>query len=249
MTAKPFNRILLTNDDGIDAKGITVLAEFAVALANDVWIIAPEHDRSGISQALSLNSPIQAFRRGEKSFAVTGTPSDCVAMAIGHFMVDTPPDLVISGVNAGANIGEEINISGTIGAALTAHMLGFPSIAISQETPHRDHVPWHTTTNALPRVFSWLLGNEWDRKTCIAISIPMCHPDEIKSFSWARPRQDTISGLKVFARKSPRERDYYWIKLERCDGSGGAHDGQTDREILNRNEVAMMKLGLDRSIA
>ena len=107
------DRILLTNDDGIDAPGLAVLEEIAAALAREVWVVAPEHDQSGVSHAISLHHALRIAPRGRNRWAVTGTPGDCAAMGICHIMKNAPPSLMLSGVNRGVNLGIESVFSGT----------------------------------------------------------------------------------------------------------------------------------------
>jgi 5'-nucleotidase len=113
------DRILLTNDDGIDAPGLAVLERIAADLAREVWVVAPEHDQSGVSHAVSLHHPIRIAERGLRRWAVTGTPGDCVVMAVSHLMQGSSPQLLLSGVNRGANLGIETVFSGTVGGAMT----------------------------------------------------------------------------------------------------------------------------------
>src|SRR5689334_6229574 len=101
------DRVLVTNDDGIDAPGLAVLEQVAAELARAVWIVAPAHDQSGTSHSISLHSPLRVAHLGERRFSVTGTPGDCTVMAVRHLMHETPPDLVLSGINRGANLGIE----------------------------------------------------------------------------------------------------------------------------------------------
>ena len=125
------DRILLTNDDGIDAPGLGVLEAIAQELAREIWIVAPEHDQSGVSHAISLHHPIRVTERGPRRYAVNGTPGDCAVMAAGRLMAEAPPDLLLCGVNRGANLGIETVFSGTVGGAMTGVMLGIRSIALS----------------------------------------------------------------------------------------------------------------------
>src|SRR3712207_4781837 len=126
------DRVLLTNDDGVDAPGLAVLERAAAELAEEVWVVAPAHDQSGTSHSISLHSPLRLARLGDRRFSVVGTPGDCTVMAVRHLMREDPPDLVLSGVNRGANLGIETVFSGTVGAAMTAMLLGLPAIALSQ---------------------------------------------------------------------------------------------------------------------
>jgi 5'-nucleotidase len=125
-------RILITNDDGIHAPGLTICEDIARQLSDDVWIVAPESDQSGVSHSLSLNDPLRLREVADKHFAVKGTPTDCVIMGIRHIMADNPPDLLLSGVNRGQNVAEDVTYSGTIAGAMEGTTLGVPSFALSQ---------------------------------------------------------------------------------------------------------------------
>ena len=131
-------RILCTNDDGIHAPGLKVVEEIARALSDDVWVVAPELDQSGVSHSLSLNDPLRLREVGPRHFAVRGTPTDCVIMGARHILGEKRPDLVLSGVNKGRNVAEDVVYSGTIAGALEGTILGMPSFALSQEFSHRD---------------------------------------------------------------------------------------------------------------
>ena len=129
---RPFGRILLTNDDGIDAPGLKVAEDIAAQLAEEVWVVAPEHDQSGVGQGISLHTPLRVYHHGERRFAVSGTPADCVMFAMAEWFEEEAPDLVLSGVNCGANLSDSVMYSGTVGAVLAAAHLGLPGIALSQ---------------------------------------------------------------------------------------------------------------------
>ena len=119
------DRILLTNDDGIAAPGLAVLEEIARELAGEVWVVAPEHDQSGVSHAVSLHHPIRVTERGARRYGIIGTPGDCAVIGVCHLLAGAPPDLLLCGVNRGANLGMETVFSGTVGGAMTGMMLGF----------------------------------------------------------------------------------------------------------------------------
>lgn len=158
MTVPLFRRILLTNDDGIDAPGLATLAGVAAGLTEDLWIVAPACDRSGVSHAVSLQDPLRVHQHGPRKFAVDGTPGDCVAIAARHIMLDDPPSLVLSGINCGANLGVETVFSGTVGAAMTASLLGIPAFALSQAYRDRAAVPWSTAASLAPGIIRSLAG-------------------------------------------------------------------------------------------
>ena len=138
-------RILVTNDDGIHSEGLDVCAEIARALSDDVWIVAPEYDQSGVSHSLSLNDPLRLRPVDERRFAVKGTPTDCVIMGARHIL-DRPPDLVLAGVNRGRNAGEDVIYSGTVAGAVEGTILGYPSLALSQSYKSRSGQPPHWDT-------------------------------------------------------------------------------------------------------
>src|SRR6476646_4125840 len=137
-------RILITNDDGIHSPGLDVCAEIARSLSDDIWIVAPETDQSGVSHSLSLNDPLRLRQVEERRFAVKGTPTDCVVMGVRHILDGKGPDLVLSGVNRGRNVAEDVTYSGTIAGALEGTMLGIPSVALSQAygPGGRDGIKW-----------------------------------------------------------------------------------------------------------
>src|SRR5574342_1038282 len=124
-------RILITNDDGIHSPGLAACLEIARTLSDQVWIVAPEIDQSGVSHSLSLNDPLRLRAVGERRFAVKGTPTDCVIMGARHVIKERPPDLVLSGVNRGRNAGEDVIYSGTVAGAVEGTILGIPSLALS----------------------------------------------------------------------------------------------------------------------
>src|SRR5262249_57392309 len=121
-------RILCTNDDGIHAPGLKVVEEIASALSDDVWVVAPELDQSGVSHSLSLNDPLRLREIGPRHYAVRGTPTDCVIMGVRHILHDGLPSLVLSGVNRGQNAAEDVTYSGTIAGAMEGTILGIASI-------------------------------------------------------------------------------------------------------------------------
>src|SRR5690242_19202807 len=139
-------RIFVTNDDGIHAPGLKICEQIARALSEDVWVIAPEHDQSGVSHSLSLNDPLRLREVGEHHYAVKGTPTDCVIMGARHVIKDRPPNLVLSGVNRGRNAGEDVIYSGTVAGAVEGTILGIPSVALSQAYKSRSGEPPHWET-------------------------------------------------------------------------------------------------------
>ena len=209
-------RILLTNDDGIHAKGLEVLEEIATQFSDDIWIVAPETDQSGLAHSLTLNEPLRLRKISEKRFALKGTPTDCVIMGVRELM-DTPPDLILSGVNSGQNIGEDITYSGTVAAAMEGTLLGIPSIALSQAYEWNDvqrSLNWQTTLAHAPGLIKKLLAIKIPEKTLININFPNCEPDEITGVEITR--QGVFEhGLFMEKRHDGRSFPYYWLRFGR----------------------------------
>ena len=157
-------RILITNDDGIHAPGLEICEQIARALSDDVWIVAPESDQSGVSHSLSLNDPLRLREVAPKHFAVKGTPTDCVIMGVRHILKDHPPNLVLSGVNRGQNVAEDVTYSGTIAGAMEGTVLGITSFALSQaygiDTRQNPH--WGTSVQYGPKVIRKVLETGLD---------------------------------------------------------------------------------------
>lgn len=176
-------RILCTNDDGINATGLSVLEKIARHFTDDVWVIAPEMEQSGMSRALTLSAPIRAREAGKKRFAVSGTPSDCVLLGVDYLIEGGRPDLVLSGVNRGQNIAEDVTLSGTIAGATQGMQLGIPSIALSQAYGFDEGervVPWETAETFGPGVVRALLDAGWPVNVVMNVNFPDRTPDEVR---------------------------------------------------------------------
>src|SRR4051812_4724956 len=172
MNGKVVNRVLLTNDDGIEGEGLAILEAAAQEIANEVWVVAPEHDQSGTSSSISLHNPLRVTQRGERRWSVMGTPSDCTIIAVRHLMADTPPDLVLSGVNRGANLGDDVVYSGTVGAAMTASFLGLPALALSQTFRSRTEIHWEVAAHWTPILLRDLAAGGWPGGACYTVNFP-----------------------------------------------------------------------------
>jgi len=210
-----FERILLTNDDGIDAPGLKVLEHIASQMAREVWVVAPLLDQSGTSHSLSLHTPLRLSFHGARRFAVTGTPGDCVAMALGHLLNHDSPDLILSGVNRGANLGVETVFSGTVGAAMTGLLFGIPSIALSQSFTDRSAVPWENALNHAPQVIAQLMDMDWPKDVCLNINFPSCALAAVLPLKLTRQGSGSLSGVSVRTENDPRGLQYHWLSLDR----------------------------------
>ena len=207
-------RILCTNDDGIHATGLAVLETIARTFSDDVWVIAPETEQSGASRALTLTAPIRVRKAGEKRFAIAGTPTDCVLLGVEHLMEEGAPDLVLSGVNRGQNIAEDVTFSGTIAGAMQGMQLGIPAIALSQARGFRGEeaaIPWETAETFGPGVVGALLKHGWPKDVLMNVNFPDLPPDQVKEV------ETTFQGRRdhhiVYAdrRTDPRGNTYFWL--------------------------------------
>jgi 5'-nucleotidase len=238
------DRVLLTNDDGIDAPGMQVLEEIAALIAREVWVVAPEHDQSGQSHAISLHHALRISERGNRRFGVTGTPGDCAAMGLCHIMKDCPPQLVLSGVNRGLNLGLETVFSGTVGGAMTAMMLGVPALALSQAFANRDAVPWDTARTLGAETIRSLLAVGWSKTAILNINFPPIPAAEAGPVTLARQGEGAVAGMHVETRVDPRGMSYHWLNFKRGDLQQGP---ESDYSALRAGKIVVTPLRYDRT--
>jgi 5'/3'-nucleotidase len=208
-------RILVTNDDGIHAPGLKVLEKIARTLSDDVWIVAPETDQSGSSHSLTLNDPLRLREVGKNHFAVKGTPTDCVIMGVRYLLKDQPPDLVLSGVNRGQNLADDVTYSGTIAGAFEGSILGVRSIALSQAFRNPETLHWATAEKHGPGTIKSLLDAGTDPSIVLNVNFPPCAPDDVKGLEITQQGKRDQSMLHIDARFDGRGFPYYWIGFER----------------------------------
>ncbi|PPR69191.1 MAG: 5'-nucleotidase SurE [Alphaproteobacteria bacterium MarineAlpha1_Bin1] len=235
-------RILLTNDDGINAPGMKVLQRIARSLSNDVWVVAPEGEHSGASHSLTLTAPLRLRKISAKKFAVEGTPTDCVMMAMNQVMADNPPDLLLSGVNRGANMGEDVTYSGTIAAAMEGTLVGVPSIALSQSFANRKVMHWPTAEQHASDIIRRLVAIGWSRDVLMNVNFPDCLPGDVKGVEVVRQGRRDFSALNIEQRIDARERPYYWIGFRPIQGQ--PEEG-TDIRATEEGRIAITPLHLD----
>lgn len=237
-------RILCTNDDGIHAPGLKTLETIARQISDDVWVVAPETDQSGVSHSLSLNDPLRLREISERHFAVKGTPTDCVIMGIRHLMRETKPDLVLSGVNRGQNVAEDVSYSGTVAGAIEGTILGVPSFALSQAYgPNgRGEIKWACAEAHAPGVIRKILELGVDKGTLVNINFPGCEPEDVAGVSVVNQGVRSQELLRLDERLDGRGNPYFWVTFERrrfVPGNG------TDLWALDNRRIAITPLRLD----
>jgi 5'-nucleotidase len=238
-------RILVTNDDGIHAEGLDVCEKIARELSDDVWVIAPEYDQSGVAHSLTLNDPLRLREVGERRFAVRGTPTDCVIMGARHVLNGKMPDLVLSGVNRGRNAGEDVIYSGTVAGAVEGTVIGVPSFALSQAYASRSGRPpyWETGLRFGPDIIRRVMAQGIPRDVLVNVNFPDCAPDEVKRIAVTAQGRRRQERVQIDKRKDGRGNPYYWIAYMR-HGFVPAEDG-TDLAALDEHCIAVTPLRLD----
>lgn len=234
-------RVLLVNDDGIAAPGMSVLEAAIAPLCREVWVVAPEKEESGTGHAFSLHRPVRLREVSARRFAVDGLPTDAAILALGVVMADTPPDIVISGVNRGANMGDDVSYSGTVGAAMEAAMAGFPAISISQDRPPKGAPDWRTSAQELAPTLDWLLAQSWPAGVVLNINFPDCPPEAVQGRRATRLARRKPGG-EIVAGVDPAGKPYHWIGSKRI-----VTDIQADSDVQACNDgfVSMTPLSFD----
>jgi 5'-nucleotidase len=207
-------RILVTNDDGIHAPGLALLEKIAAHLGGDVWCIAPDSERSGASRSVSCYQPVRLVQAGHQRFSVSGTPADCVMLGVKELMQDRRPDLVLSGVNYGSNIGEEIGYSGTLSAAMEGSLFGIRSVGISQLYDRETgKAPWHVAERYTEPLLRALLATEWAANVMLSINFPsIAAGRELAGFQVTRQGYGNLTGGQYLnqRRVDGYGKPYYW---------------------------------------
>jgi 5'-nucleotidase len=237
-------RILLVNDDGIDAEGLKVAGDIAGHFAEEVWTVAPAADQSGMSHALSLQYPIRVIEKAPRRFAVIGTPSDCIVMAVRLIMKDQLPDLVLSGVNRGANLADDIAYSGTVSGAMTSVLCGIPAIALSQAYRKAEDVSWDTARTHGIRLLERLLVDALPPDLCLNVNFPAVAPEAVTGIRATRQGRRSIRAIGLDSRMDLRGKPYFWLNFDRA---GGQQDTDSDIAALRDKAVSVTPLRADRT--
>ena len=243
-TADPrLARVLVSNDDGIDAPGIKLLERVARELSPEVWVVAPEMEQSGAGHSLTTRRPIRLIEVGPRRYMVDGTPTDCVLLGLKRLLRGRLPTLVLAGINGGGNVAEDITYSGTCAAAMEATLFGVPAIALSQEYRDRTAIPWSCAeafcADAIRRVVA--AAEPWPRDTFFNINFPAASPATVRGFAITRQGKRVL-GDNLSEGTDPRGRHYYWIGPSQM--RGGADPG-TDLAALADHRVSVTPVHLN----
>lgn len=240
-------RILLTNDDGVNAMGLKVLERIAREFSDDIWIVAPTEEQSGAGHSLTLTVPLRLRKLGERRFCVSGTPTDAVMMAIAWIMKDARPDLILSGVNRGANLGEDVSYSGTVSAAMEGALAGIPSIALSQSYATEgmgDTVPFAAAEAWADEVLRPLVATALEPRTLVNVNFPALPPGDVRGVRIVRQGLRDYGRLRIDRRTDPRGYNYYWFGLRPMPHTSGH---ATDLEAIADGYVSVTPLHLDHT--
>jgi len=234
-------RILVTNDDGIHAPGLKTLERIARTLSRDVWVVAPEVEQSATSHSLTLRRPLRTRRLGRRRYSVDGTPTDCVLVARHKLVTGRPPDLVLSGINHGTNLGEDVTYSGTVAAAMEAAIIGIRAIAFSQARSGDGPLAWHTAQRFAPDIVRRLAAIHWSRDMLVNVNFPALPPEKVLGIRACRQgKRDQGTGISEGT--DPGGRPYIWVGNFQSDASS---DLDTDLAAVAAGAIAVTPLHLD----
>jgi len=236
-------RILLTNDDGIHGDGLAALERIAAQLSDDVWVCAPEYEQSGASRALTLAEPIRVRKVAERKFATTGTPTDCVMLGVHELVEGKKPDLVLSGVNRGANLAEDVTMSGTVAGAIEAMALGVRGIALSQMGAYEPLESYFEPAERFaPGVIQRLIEVGWPTEVVMNVNFPARPIADIREVEVTRQGFRDVQVRVAEKRTDLRGRDYYWIgfRPEKSQPEEG-----TDLRALYEGRISVTPLHID----
>ena len=234
-------RVLVSNDDGINAPGLKLLESVLAPLVGEVWVVAPATEQSATSHSLTLRRPLRIRHVSERRYAIDGTPTDSVLIGISEIMKDTPPDLVLSGINRGGNMGEDVTYSGTVAAAMEGTLLGVPSIALSQVCTDGHPVKWATAEKWAAKVLKKLTADMWPAGVLINVNFPDAAAAKVTGVEISRQGRRKI-GSDLVRGTDPRGEPYYWIGAQRREEH---YRKGNDLEAVMRHAVSVTPLTMD----
>ncbi|MEI6418759.1 MAG: 5'/3'-nucleotidase SurE [Sphingomonadales bacterium] len=237
-------RILVTNDDGINAPGLVALEAIAAELSDDVWVVAPAEEQSGAGHSLTLSQPVRVREITPRRFAVKGTPTDCVMLALGAAMADHRPDLILSGVNRGGNLAEDVTYSGTVSAAMEGCLAGIRSIALSQVMMDytAGQEDFSTARSHGAGIIRRVQQIDWPKGVLININFPPVLPDAVQGVRVTEQGFRDYGNIHLVKRIDPRGFPYYWHGFGRENTDVGH---ETDLKAMHEAMISVTPLHLD----
>jgi 5'-nucleotidase len=232
------SKILVTNDDGIHSKGIIVLAKYLQEIG-EVWVVAPDREKSAIAHSLTLHRPLRVEKIRKHHYAVDGTPADCVYLGV-NLILPERPQLVVSGINKGGNLGDDVTYSGTVSAAFEGTLLGVSSFAISLVS--RSRFKFQTAARFAVRVAKSLLKRGLPKGTFLNINVPNLDEEGIRSYKITKQGRWSHNGKAVVEKVDPRGGKYYWIGTEDLIFE---KSGETDFEAVTNSYISITPLHRD----
>lgn len=234
---RSFGRVLLCNDDGIDAVGLRVLRAIANSLSDDVWVVAPTQNHSGASRSITLRREVEIKEVASQEFSVSGTPSDCIIFALNKIL-DKKPDLVLTGVNHGMNVGDDVLYSGTVAAAMEATLAGIPAIALSQQGGRENRDEYLVADTHGASLVQHLWNNGWPERLVPNVNFPKGDPQTIKGMMVASTDQHKFGDIIEDGSKEG------FFRLGPLISNPDAGPG-SDRAAIRDGWIAMTPLGMD----
>ncbi len=239
-------KILVTNDDGYGAEGIKLLTEFALEITDDVWVVAPDTNQSGTGHSITIKQPLRLNKQFHQHYSVSGTPTDCVMLACGHLLKDSLPDLILSGINHGSNMAEDLSYSGTVAAAMEGTLLGVKSVALSMNFKFKKELRWDTARFCLSMIKDLILNGPVKKDSFMNINFPDCAPSDLQGVRITKQGlRDTKDSMQVCL--DPREEKYFWhgAAMYRFEDHPHINDQDSDLSAIYSNYISINPVKLD----
>lgn len=229
--------ILISNDDGIQSEGLHALAK-ALKTLGEVFVVAPDREQSAAGHSLTLQRPLRVEKVGHNTYAVDGTPTDCINLAVNGIM-PSRPNLIVSGINKGGNLGDDITYSGTVSAAMEGTLLGIPSLAISLVS--RNDFNFKPAVRFAVKLARFILKKGLPKDTLLNVNVPNVREGELKGYRVTRQGK-RIYGDVIVEKVDPRGKKYYWIGGDELRWEGGK---DTDFDAIANNYISITPVHLD----
>lgn len=239
-------KILVTNDDGFGSKGLEVLTQFAHEISDNVWVVAPNSNQSGTGHSITIKHPLRLTEHTAQKYSVSGTPTDCIMLACGHLLKDSLPDLILSGINHGSNLAEDLTYSGTVAAAMEGTLLGIQSVALSMNFKFKESIKWDTAEFCLSRIKDVILKAPTKKDSLLNINFPDCACEEVQGISITKQGLRNMDDMMQVC-VDPREEQYFWhgAAMYRFEDHPEMNDADSDLTAVYSNYISITPIKLD----